>query len=64
MKDFYVNGLQDFEFEKEYDCIWIQWVAGQLIDEDFVNFLKRGAKSLTHKVLIIYTFNKYKNIRE
>ena len=31
--------MQTFEFEEKYDCIWIQWVAIYLTDEDFIKFL-------------------------
>ena len=50
MKEFYVGGLQSFEFQHKYDCIWIQWVSGQLVDEDYIKFLERCRKSLTEKV--------------
>ena len=36
---FYCSGLQDFQFEQEYDLIWVQWVLNYLNNEDLVNFL-------------------------
>lgn len=41
VKNFFPVGLQDFVPEKEsYDVIWIQWVLGHLVDEDFVKFFR------------------------
>jgi len=41
------SGLQDFTPEPDlYSVIWIQWVAGQLNDEDLVSFLRRCRASL------------------
>lgn len=38
------------EFEFDYDCIWIQWVIGHLIDKDLVNFLKKCKENLSASV--------------
>lgn len=46
MRNFFVSGLQDFDFAEKYDCIWIQWVMLNLTDEDFVKFLIRCKKGL------------------
>lgn len=37
-------GLQDWKppHGLQYDCVWIQWVAGHLLDKDFVDFLRRA----------------------
>lgn len=41
------SGLQELTPENNrYDVVWIQWVAGHLTDEDFVEFLKRCRCSL------------------
>ncbi|CAI2356580.1 unnamed protein product [Caenorhabditis sp. 36 PRJEB53466] len=38
----YVEGLQTFEpLQRKYDVIWIQWVSGQLTDQDLTSFLQR-----------------------
>lgn len=38
----YVDSLHTFEpVENFYNVIWIQWVSGHLMDEDFVRFMKR-----------------------
>ncbi len=50
MKDFYAEGLQTFQFKKPYDVIWVQWVSSHLTDEDYIDFLKRCADSLTDTV--------------
>jgi len=50
MKDFYAEGLQTFQFKKQYDVIWVQWVSSHLTDEDYIDFLKRCADSLTETV--------------
>lgn len=38
---FYMKGLQEFEFEHNYDVIWVQWVLCYLTDEDLMIFLKK-----------------------
>lgn len=43
----FVEGLQTFEPpERKYDVIWIQWVSGQLTDQDLTSFLQRCIKGL------------------
>lgn len=32
MRNYYVQGLQQFEFAEKYDCVWVQWVFSQLND--------------------------------
>ena len=46
MRHFYANGLQQFDFQERYDCVWVQWVFSQLNDEDAVAFLKKAKASL------------------
>jgi len=36
---FYAKGLQEFNFEEKYDCVWIQWVLSHLTDDDAIKFL-------------------------
>ena len=43
---YYCQGLQEFEFEKEYDCVWIQWVLCYLTDQDLDTFMKKCRSSL------------------
>ncbi|EAL72179.1 hypothetical protein DDB_G0269658 [Dictyostelium discoideum AX4] len=52
VENYYAVGLQDFTFEKKYDCIWIQWVIGHLHDLDFIEFLKKCMDSLTPNGII------------
>jgi len=41
------SGLQAFIPDNDvYNIIWIQWVAGQLIDDDLIAFLRRCRKAL------------------
>ena len=46
MRHFYVKGLQQFEFEEKYDCIWVQWVFSHLNDEHAVVFLQKARAAL------------------
>eukprot|EP00826_Nyctotherus_ovalis_P050516 TRINITY_DN6192_c0_g2_i1.p1 TRINITY_DN6192_c0_g2~~TRINITY_DN6192_c0_g2_i1.p1 ORF type:complete len:210 (+),score=44.93 TRINITY_DN6192_c0_g2_i1:186-815(+) len=50
MRNFYVSGLQDFEFPDKYNCIWVQWVLMHMPDEDAVKLLKKCKASLAKKV--------------
>ena len=50
--EFYELGLQDFIPIHKYDCIWIQWVLGQLTDDDIILFLQRCSRMLTNKGVI------------
>lgn len=51
---FYTQGLQEFNFEEKYDCIWIQWVFSQLTDEDGIAFLKKCKNALNEGGIIIF----------
>lgn len=57
MRHFYVNGLQQFDFQERYDCVWVQWVFSQLNDEDAVTFLKKAKASLNEGGVIILKEN-------
>jgi protein N-terminal methyltransferase len=57
MRNFYVDGLQKFDFSERYDCIWVQWVFSQLNDEDAVAFLKKAKASLNEGGVIILKEN-------
>jgi protein N-terminal methyltransferase len=59
--EFYERGLQDFIPIHKYDCIWIQWVLGQLTDDDIILFLKRCSKMLTNKGVICVKENIIEN---
>ena len=54
---FYAKGLQEFEFEEKYDCIWIQWVFSQLTDEDGIAFLKKCKVALNEGGIIVMKEN-------
>lgn len=57
MRNYYVNGLQQFDFTEKYDCVWIQWVFSQLNDEDAVVFLRKAKASLAEGGVIILKEN-------
>ena len=46
VRNFYMQGLQEFKFENKYDCIWIQWCLCYLIDTDCLSFLEKAKDSL------------------
>jgi len=53
----YCCGLQNFQFSEKYDVIWLQWVTGHFIDEDFVKFLQRSKESLNEGGIIVVKDN-------
>jgi len=55
--NFYQISLQNFNTIEKYDCIWIQWVLGQLADIDVVSFLKRCKSMLKPNGVIIVKEN-------
>ncbi|EWS73135.1 AdoMet-dependent proline di-methyltransferase (macronuclear) [Tetrahymena thermophila SB210] len=57
VEDFYQMGLQEFQFQKQYDCIWIQWVSNQIKDDDYVRFLQKCSNSLSQDGFIIVKEN-------
>lgn len=50
---FYAKGLQEFDFEEKYDCVWIQWVLSHLTDSDAIEFLKKAKGSLNPGGIIV-----------
>jgi protein N-terminal methyltransferase len=55
--NYYCSGLQDFSFERKYDCIWAQWVLLHLSNEDAAAFLRRAKTHLREDGLIIVKDN-------
>ncbi|EFO89925.1 hypothetical protein CRE_07491 [Caenorhabditis remanei] len=50
----FVEGLQTFEPPiQKYDVVWIQWVSGQLTDQDLTSFLQRCIKGLAPNGTIV-----------
>jgi protein N-terminal methyltransferase len=44
--DFHLIGLESFDAPANtYDCVWVQWVIGHLVDDDMVAFLQVRACS-------------------
>ena len=46
IRRFYQCGLQEFEYEDGYDCVWLQWCAMYLTDEDLLKFLHKTRRNL------------------
>ena len=38
-RNYYHKGIQEFNYENRYDCVWIQWVLCYLTDNDIAEFL-------------------------
>lgn len=53
----YCCGMQDFKFEKQYDCIWIQWCIGHLTDADAIEFLLACKNNLSKDGFIVIKDN-------
>ena len=53
---FYCKGLQEFEFEHSYSCIWIQWVLSHLTDDDALQFLNKCKKNLLSRVELLFLY--------
>jgi len=41
IRKFYQCGLQELNYERKYDCIWLQFCAMYLTDADLMEFLKK-----------------------
>ncbi|CAD8192618.1 unnamed protein product [Paramecium octaurelia] len=57
ISEYYCAGLQSFEFQHKYDCIWVQWVASHLTDDDLILFLKKCKLNLNGNGYIILKEN-------
>jgi len=44
-RNFYLKGLQEFDYPTQYDAIWIQWVLCYLTDNDLLTFLNKTKES-------------------
>ena len=64
MRNFYVSGLQDFVFEDQYDCIWIQWVLLHMVDDDVIKFLIKCKKNLKEGGMLCVKENEKKKVDE
>lgn len=42
VRKYYAVGMQDFQFEEHYDCVWVQWALCYLPDKEAVEFLVRA----------------------
>ena len=44
VRNFFCEGMQHHNFRARYDCIWLQWCVGYLLDTDFIDFLKKAKR--------------------
>lgn len=44
--------MQNFNYERKYDCIWIQWVALYLTDQDLLDYLINSRNNLAESTEI------------
>ena len=63
VKNMYESSLENFEFKRKYDLIWIQWCLENLEDDDLRPFLKKCHDNLNDNGIIIVKENLY-NINE
>lgn len=55
--DRYPSPIQDFQFTKKYDCVWVQWCCGFATDESLVGFLNRCYAALKPDGVLIIRDN-------
>ena len=46
VRKFYQQGIQDFIYERQYDCVWLQWCAMYLTDADLLEFCIKTRQNL------------------
>ena len=63
VKNMYESSLENFEFKRKYDLIWIQWCLENLEDDDLRPFLKKCFDNINDDGIIIVKENLY-NIDE
>ena len=63
IKNIYESSLENFQFKRKYDLIWIQWCLENLEDDDLRPFLKKCFENLNDDGIIIIKENLY-NIDE
>lgn len=57
VKDIYQHSLQNFEFKKKYNVIWIQWCLENLEDNDLTDFLIKCKSNLEKDGMVIIKEN-------
>lgn len=63
IKNIYESSLENFQFKRKYNLIWIQWCLENLEDDDLRPFLKKCFENLNDDGIIIIKENLY-NIDE
>lgn len=64
IKDIYQDSLQNFQFKKSYDVVWIQWCLEHLTDLDVIAFLQKARKNLKDDGVIVIKGNLMENYEE
>ena len=49
VENFYQCGFQDFEFEHQYDLIWLHWFLMYLTDTDLISILVKCRENMKMK---------------
>ena len=45
VRNFYNYGIQNVDYKRRYDCVWVQWVMCYLNDKEFLDFLVNTRKN-------------------
>ncbi len=64
VKNIICSGIENFEFKRKYDLIWIQWTLENIEDYDLIPFLKKCKDNLNDNGIIIIKENYYFNIED
>ena len=64
VKNIICSGIENFEFKRKYDLIWIQWTLENIEDYDLVPFLKKCKENLNDNGIIIIKENYYFDIED
>ena len=64
VKNIICSGIENFEFKRKYDLIWIQWTLENIEDYDLIPFLKKCKDNLNDNGIIIIKENYYFSIED
>ena len=59
VKNIFCCGIENFEFKRKYDLIWIQWTLENLEDNDLIPFLNKCKNNLNDNGIIVIKENYY-----
>ena len=54
---FYLKGMEDFNYERKYNLVWLQWVVGHLTDNDLLRFLEKTKNNLLPGGYLVFKDN-------